>query len=192
MLTNNKLRTIIIALAATTLMACESGPTEAEKQAEANRIAAVEAAEAEKARLEREAAEARRVEVAEAKRLADIAEQRTRTLDALKQKNTIYFDFDKSTIKSDFMSVLREHARYLAANPSQSIVIEGHCDSSGTPEYNIALGERRAKAIETFFTNAGVNRSQVSVVSYGEEKLAVQGTSDFAMAQNRRGVVVYQ
>ncbi|MDT0594672.1 OmpA family protein [Glaciecola petra] len=192
MLTNNKLRTIIIALAATTLMACESGPSEAELEAERNRVAAAEAAEAEEARLAREAAEAKAVEVAEAKRLADLRDRAAAELDALKQKNTIYFDFDKSTIKSDFMSVLREHARYLAANPGQSIVIEGHCDSSGTPEYNIALGERRAKAIETFFTNAGVSGSQVSVVSYGEEKLAVQGTSDFAMQQNRRGVVVYQ
>jgi peptidoglycan-associated lipoprotein len=192
MLTNNKFRTIIIALAATTLMACESGPTEAEKEAERNRIAQIEADKREQERLEREAAEAKRVEAQRAERLRIQKEEAEQLLASLKSKNTVYFDFDRSTIKSDFMPVLREHARYLSANPSQRIVIEGHCDSSGTPEYNIALGERRAKAVETFLTNAGVSRSQISVVSYGEEKLAVQGTSDYAMAQNRRGVVVYQ
>ena len=78
------------------------------------------------------------------------------------------------------------------SNPSQSVVIEGHCDSRGTPEYNIALGERRAKAVETYLKNAGVSGSQISVVSYGEEKPVAMGTTEYAFAQNRRGIVVYQ
>ena len=63
------------------------------------------------------------------------------------------------------------------------MTIEGHCDSRGTPEYNIALGERRAKAIETYLLNAGVSAYQITVVSYGEEKPAVQGSAEAAFAQ---------
>ena len=70
--------------------------------------------------------------------------------------------------------------------------IEGHCDSRGTPEYNIALGERRAKSVETYLMNAGVSASQVSVVSYGEEKPIDTSGTTAAFAENRRGVLVYQ
>lgn len=187
MLTNNKFRTLLIAAAATTLMACESGPSEEEKQAEANRIAA-EQQQQEQARVEAEKARVEAAQIERKQRAQDMAEK---TLDTLKSQQTVYFDFDRSTIKSDFMPILAKHAEFLVANPSQRVTIEGHCDSSGTPEYNIALGERRAKAIQQYFTNAGVSSSQISVVSYGEEKLAVMGASDYAMAQNRRGVVVY-
>ena len=77
-------------------------------------------------------------------------------------------------------------------NLGQSIVIEGHCDSRGTPEYNIALGESRAKSVQTYLLNAGVSASQMSVVSYGEEKPVNNNMSDTAFAENRRGVLVYQ
>ena len=129
-------------------------------------------------------------EMADAK-VAEAKEMAAKTLDSLKSQQTVYFDFDRSTIKADFMPILNKHAEYLVANSNQRITIEGHCDSRGTPEYNIALGERRAKAVQEYLTNAGVSSSQVSVVSYGEEKLAVMGATEYAMAQNRRGVVVY-
>ncbi len=77
-------------------------------------------------------------------------------------------------------------------NPGKKVVIEGHYDQRGTPEYNIALGERRAQSVQTYLLNAGVSSSQVTVVSYGEEKPAVMGSSEYAFAQNRRGVIVYQ
>ena len=77
-------------------------------------------------------------------------------------------------------------------NPSLKVTIEGHTDSRGTPEYNIALGERRAQSVETYLLNAGVSSSQVNVVSYGEEKPAVMGSTEYAFAQNRCGVVVYR
>lgn len=189
MLTNNKLKTLLIALAATSLMACESGPSEAEKQAEANRAAEQSQAEA---RAQAQEAERVRVEAAKAeqmKRAQAVAEEMKSDL---VNQNTIYFDFDRSTIKADFISVLRKHAEYLVQNPDQSVVIEGHADQRGTPEYNIALGERRGKAVETFFLNEGVSSSQLSVVSFGEEKPAVMGASEYAMAQNRRAIVVYQ
>jgi peptidoglycan-associated lipoprotein len=192
MLTNNKFRMIILALAATTLMACKSGPSEEEILAEQNRVAAVEQAQAEEARIEREEAAAVRAEAARADQMAAARRAAEDLKASLMNQNTVYFDFDRSTIKSDFMSVLKKHADYLVANPNQTVVVEGHTDQRGTPEYNIALGERRGKAVETYFRNEGVRASQVTVVSYGEEKPAVMGTSEYAMAQNRRGVVVYE
>ena len=80
----------------------------------------------------------------------------------------------------------------MVKNINQSIVIEGHCDSRGTPEYNIALGESRAKSVQTYLLNAGVSASQMYVVSYGEEKPVNNDMSESAFSENRRGVLVYQ
>ena len=192
MFTNTKFRTLVLALAATTLMACNTGPSEAEKEAEANRIAAMEQAQQEQEREAREQADQARAEAAEANRLERAQEMKEQARAALENQNTIYFDFDRSTIKSDFLPVLRKHAEYLVANRNQDIVIEGHTDSRGTPEYNIALGERRGNAVQTFFLNEGVSASQMSVVSFGEEKPAVMGASEYAMAQNRRAIVNFK
>lgn len=192
MLTNNKFRTLVLALAATTLMACNSGPSEAEKEAEANRVAAMEQAQQEEQRMAKTQADEARAEAAEANRLKRAEDMKEQAKAALVNQNTIYFDFDRSTIKSDFLPVLRKHAEYLVNNKNQSIVIEGHTDSRGTPEYNIALGERRGNAVKTFFLNEGVNESQFSVVSFGEEKPSVMGASEYAMAQNRRAIVSYK
>ncbi len=110
----------------------------------------------------------------------------------LMENQTILFDFDRSNIDSSFFAMLNEHAQFLVQNPNERVVIEGHCDKRGTPEYNIALGERRAKSIETFLQNAGVSRSQISVVSYGEEKPVAMGDTEASFRQNRRAVLVYQ
>ena len=188
MLTNKKFRTLLIALPAITLMACSSGPSEEELEAERNRVAAEQQAEA-----DRQAAQKRaQAEAAAAEQLQRAKDMLAQEKAELESQQTVYFDFDRSTIKSEFFPVLRKHAEFLVKNPNQEVVIEGHTDSRGTPEYNIALGERRAKAVETFFQNEGVSASQISVVSYGEEKPAVMGSSEYAFAQNRRAVVVYQ
>ena len=88
--------------------------------------------------------------------------------------------------------MITKHSAFLSQNSNIKVRLEGHADERGTPEYNLALGERRAKSVQTYLQNAGVSSSQISVVSYGEEKPAVQGASEYAFAQNRRGVVVYQ
>lgn len=188
MQTNKLMRTLVLGLSVATLAACQSGPSEAELEAERNRVAQEQAAaeqaarEAEQLRVQQEAAERDR-----------LAEQaKNAELDALKNLNTVLFDFDRATVKAEFMDVLKRHADFLIANRDQNVVINGHTDSRGTPEYNIALGERRAKAVETYFLNAGVRGSQISVVSYGEEDPAVMGATEYAFAQNRRAVVVYQ
>ncbi|HVC37565.1 MAG TPA: OmpA family protein [Gammaproteobacteria bacterium] len=83
-------------------------------------------------------------------------------------KKVVYFDFDKSNIKPEFLDLLTAHAKYLIANPNQKIRIEGYTDERGTWEYNIALGDRRAQSVRRFLLFQGVNPDQLSTVSYGE------------------------
>lgn len=178
---------LLIALPVVTMMACSStpeGPSEEELQQQAEM-------QAQRDMEAQQAAEAQAL--AETRRQDEMREREMRNeMESLAQDSVVYFDFDTSNLSDSALATLREHAGFLANNPDQSIVIEGHCDQRGTPEYNIALGERRAKAIETYLLNGGVNSSQISIVSYGEEKPAVSGTTESAFAQNRRGVVVYQ
>ena len=103
----------------------------------------------------------------------------------------IYFDFDVSSIRSEYIDTLRAHAEYLVANPSAFVNIEGHCDERGSREYNIALGEQRSNAVQLFFEAEGVRSSQISSVSYGEERPEDYGHSDAAWSMNRRAVLVY-
>ncbi|TFH86140.1 peptidoglycan-associated lipoprotein Pal [Billgrantia azerbaijanica] len=104
---------------------------------------------------------------------------------------TIYFEYDSDTIKSEFESVLTAHARYLRGNGNARVVLQGHTDERGTREYNMALGERRAGAVQRFLEVQGVSPSQLEIVSYGEERPAVRGHGEDAYAQNRRVVFAY-
>lgn len=96
-----------------------------------------------------------------------------------------YFDFDKAVLKADARATLTAHAGYLRTDP-RSIRLEGHGDERGTREYNMALGERRAKSVRDFLVLQGVNPSLIEVVSYGEEYPAVMGSSEAAYSMNRR------
>ncbi|EEG84076.1 peptidoglycan-associated lipoprotein [Proteus penneri ATCC 35198] len=112
-------------------------------------------------------------------------------LEQLKQQNIVYFGFDKYDISSDYANLLDAHAAFLRANPSVRITVEGHADERGTPEYNIALGERRANAVKMYLQGKGVSAEQLSIVSYGKEKPAVLGHDEAAYAKNRRAVLDY-
>lgn len=105
---------------------------------------------------------------------------------------TVYFDFDKSNIRSEFYSVLNAHAAYLMANSNAKVVLEGHTDERGTREYNMALGERRGVAVQRYLSLQGVSSSQMEVVSYGEERPAVRGQTREAYDKNRRVEVIYR
>lgn len=107
-------------------------------------------------------------------------------------KRTIYFMLDSSQVMPDFVPVISAHARYLVANPSQRIALEGHCDERGSREYNIALGEQRAKSVANMLKVQGVTDNQIEVISYGEEKPAAYGSDETAWELNRRAVIVYQ
>lgn len=111
---------------------------------------------------------------------------------ALREITTFYFDFDTAEIKPEARDVLVAHARYLANNPGQNVRLEGHADERGTAEYNLALGERRANAVQRFLIVNGASRGQIETVSYGEEKPAVMGSSESAWAQNRRVELVFE
>jgi peptidoglycan-associated lipoprotein len=111
--------------------------------------------------------------------------------DSLLYTKTIYFDFDQSTIRGEFVDVLRAHANYLISTPSAGVMIEGHADERGSREYNIGLGERRANALKTFLEAEGVSSSQINTISYGEERPAAMGNDEVSWAENRRGVLAY-
>jgi peptidoglycan-associated lipoprotein len=112
------------------------------------------------------------------------------TNDLLGQR-VVYFDFDKSAIRADAYEALQAHAQYLANHQGSTIRIEGHADERGTREYNMALGERRAKAVVSFLTANGAGGAQLEVVSYGEEKPVSDGHEEGSWAQNRRAELVY-
>ncbi|MFT5163093.1 MAG: peptidoglycan-associated lipoprotein [Alteromonadaceae bacterium] len=109
----------------------------------------------------------------------------------LREQSTLYFEYDKNNIQGAYAEMLQAHAKFLVKNPNVKIMIEGHCDERGTPEYNIALGERRAKSVSKYLTNMGVAKSQISMVSYGEEKPTDKSRTEAGFAKNRRAVLVY-
>ncbi|WED22776.1 peptidoglycan-associated lipoprotein Pal [Vibrio sp. JC009] len=110
---------------------------------------------------------------------------------ALRENQTVYFAFDNATISGDYEEMLSAHAAFLSKDASIKVKVEGHADERGTPEYNIALGERRAEAVSKYLQALGVQADQISVVSYGEEKPLVMGQTEEAYAKNRRAVIVY-
>jgi peptidoglycan-associated lipoprotein len=106
-------------------------------------------------------------------------------------KRTIYFMLDSSEVMPDFVPVIAAHAQYLIANPSQHITLEGNADERGSREYNIALGEQRAKSVSGMMKARGVSESQLQIISYGEEKPAAFGSDEAAWEKNRRVEIVY-
>ena len=118
-----------------------------------------------------------------------LTQEEIRAENALRQ-TVFYFDFDIAEFKPADRETLSFHARNLAANSSMRIRLEGHADERGTREYNLALGERRANSILNYLIVNGASRSQVEVVSYGEERPAQAGQSNNAYSRNRRVEVV--
>jgi len=104
---------------------------------------------------------------------------------------TIYFDYDSASIRDDSMIIVREHGKYLSGNPDRLVRLEGHADERGTREYNLALGEERAKSVREVLLLEGAQEEQIEIVSFGEERPAVEGTDDSALQLNRRVEVVY-
>jgi peptidoglycan-associated lipoprotein len=122
-------------------------------------------------------------------------EEARRRVEELKGKkgvklSNIYFAYDDFSLSSQAKKTLVENAAWIISNSQTKIAIEGHCDERGTEEYNIALGERRAKSVKRYLINLGVKSGQVSTISYGEEMPADQGHNEEAWAKNRRGAFV--
>jgi peptidoglycan-associated lipoprotein len=104
----------------------------------------------------------------------------------------VYFEFDRSEVRSDFNAMLAAHGRYLASDPNLSIRLEGHTDERGSREYNIGLGENRAQAVRQILLLQGVTAAQLSTVSYGEERPAAFGSDEESYGLNRRVELVYR
>ncbi|MBD9414691.1 peptidoglycan-associated lipoprotein Pal [Pseudomonas sp. PDM16] len=104
---------------------------------------------------------------------------------ALRAITTFYFEYDSSDLKPEAMRALDVHAKDLKGNGAR-VVLEGHTDERGTREYNMALGERRAKAVQRYLVLQGVSPAQLELVSYGEERPVATGSDESSWAQNRR------
>lgn len=107
-------------------------------------------------------------------------------------KTRVYFAFDSSTIDDEARAVIEAHAAYLSANPGIRLTLEGHCDERGTREYNLALGERRAQAVEKLLRALGVDGKRITTVSFGEEKPVDPTHNESGWRQNRRAEIVYK
>lgn len=165
---------LLLALtAALTLAACSTTKPE-EEQVDTSAQDAAAQAEAEALARQRAAEEAERQRIA-----------------ALLDNSVIYFDFDDDSIRSEYVEVLEAHAKY-AQSSGKNVTLEGHADERGTPEYNLALGERRAKSVAQLMRTYGVSDSKIEVISFGEESPANPGHNEAAWQENRRVEIKYQ
>lgn len=105
---------------------------------------------------------------------------------------TVYFDYDSFAVRPEFAATLEAHAKYLAANSSRRVALEGHTDERGGREYNLALGQKRGEAVRRALSLLGVKEAQMEAVSFGEEKPAVVGFDEAAFAKNRRVELTYR
>jgi peptidoglycan-associated lipoprotein len=99
---------------------------------------------------------------------------------------TVYFDYDKFELTPEGLETMSTNADQLMSNPIKVILIEGHCDERGTEEYNLALGEKRAREVREYLVKYGIDPSRLSIVSYGESTPADYGHNEGAWAKNRR------
>lgn len=107
-------------------------------------------------------------------------------------RRSVYFQFDSFVVQPEFQPVVETHARYLTTNRNRSVVLEGNTDESGSREYNLALGQKRADAVRRALTGLGVEDSQMESISFGEEKPRALGHDETSMAENRRVDINYR
>ncbi|GIX35429.1 MAG: peptidoglycan-associated lipoprotein [Lysobacteraceae bacterium] len=111
--------------------------------------------------------------------------------DSCLRQRVVYFDFDQANVKPEFAAIMACHAKYLRDRPSARITLEGHADERGTREYNLGLGERRGNAVSDALVANGGSASQLTVVSYGEERPACMDSNESCWSRNRRVEIVY-
>lgn len=141
---------------------------------------------AEEARKKAEEYELQQAEAEEAAEEARQAEEEARSADLSQLRERIHFDFDSYELKPQDREILKEKAAILRNRQAIELMIEGHCDERGTEEYNLALGERRARAAYEYLILLGISPDRMSIISYGEEKPLDPGHNEEAWAKNRR------
>ncbi len=104
----------------------------------------------------------------------------------------VYFAFDSNVVGDDFIELVKHHGKYLSFNVNASVRLEGHADERGTREYNIALAEQRAISVRQMMLFEGATKDQITVISFGEEKLVSFGHDEESMSLNRRVEIIYQ
>jgi peptidoglycan-associated lipoprotein len=114
------------------------------------------------------------------------------TVKGMPAQRSVYYDFDRADIKPEFRPAIEAHARYLRENADARVTIEGNGDERGSREYNLALGQKRAEAVQRMMRLSGAADGQVEAVSFGEEKPKALGHDEASWAENRRSDVVYQ
>ncbi|HTN49694.1 MAG TPA: peptidoglycan-associated lipoprotein Pal [Burkholderiaceae bacterium] len=107
-------------------------------------------------------------------------------------KKSVYFDFDSFVVKAEYQPLVEAHGKYLAANSSRQIKVEGNTDERGGREYNLALGQKRAEAVKQRLLLMGARDAQIETISFGKEKPRATGSTEEAWAQNRRADIVYK
>lgn len=110
---------------------------------------------------------------------------------SLLSKRSIYYDFDKYDIKEEFVPIVEAHSKFLVDHRDLKIAVQGNCDSRGSREYNLALGQRRADSVKRAMVLLGVNDKQIETVSFGAEKPVAFGEDEDSWAKNRRSDIVY-
>jgi len=111
--------------------------------------------------------------------------------DSCLRQRVVYFDLDQDTLKPEFTAIMACHAKYLQDRPSSRVTLEGNADERGSREYNLGLGERRGNAVSTALQGNGGSASQLTVVSYGEERPTCTDSAEGCWSQNRRVEIVY-
>ena len=107
---------------------------------------------------------------------------------AVNVPDRVFFAYDSYSLAASAQATLSKQAKWLKANPSIAIAIEGHADERGTREYNLALGDRRASSVKDYLMSQGISSNRISTISYGKEKPVALGNDKSAWSQNRRGV----
>jgi peptidoglycan-associated lipoprotein len=116
----------------------------------------------------------------------EMAQQKTASAKSIFENEDVYFEFDSIRLAPQAQEILTKKAEWLRANPTAKITIEGHCDSRGTNEYNLALGEGRAQSAKAFLVDLGIDPSRLNTISYGEERPIDRAQTEEGWAKNRR------
>jgi len=193
----NTLITGLAAIAILSAAACSKKVAVVNKPASVTPVAATPSSQPSrtqaKGNADRPAAAPRQVASQTARPTTMPAKDRKTLSDALARLEDALFDYDKSTIRSDASVALRDDVNVirgiLADYPNQKLVIEGHTDERGSAEYNLALGDRRAHAVEEFLSSQGIPGPQLAVVSYGKERPVCTDESESCWQKNRRAHV---
>ncbi|MBN1931426.1 MAG: peptidoglycan-associated lipoprotein Pal [Desulfobacterales bacterium] len=159
--------------------------------------ARLDAENAQKEALAKEAELARRRAIEEQRLQEQLAEEeaagrKIMAARSLFEKEDIHFEFDKSTLMPSEQEILRRKAQWLRNNTDAKVIIEGHCDERGTNEYNLALGDRRSESAKAFLVDLGIATSRLTTVSYGEERPLDPAHNEEAWAKNRRASFIVE